>query len=267
MPGWFKLTARVREKEAFLLWLAESGTRGVWEVDDRTLVAYALSPFPPPPESLVESFTQEEEAGEDWERKWREKFTTVWAVEDVTVRPPWERTRGVPFDLVIYPAFAFGTGHHPTTVLCLRMIRKYLKKGMAFLDVGTGSGVLAFLAWKMRARPIVAVDCDPLACAEFERNAALNGIPGEDITLVGDLALVRGTFDCVVVNISASFCHRHFEDLLRRLREGGYLILSGFTEKDLIPLLGRARRQHLQDVEIAEDSSWMVVVLHRFPVV
>lgn len=258
---WFKMTARVREKDAFLLWLSEHESRGVWEVDESTLVAYGLSPFPPPPPEYVTEWYQEEEEGEDWERRFRESFTTVRIGGDITVRPPWEAPSGAPFDIVIYPAFAFGTGHHPTTVLCLRMIRKYFREGMAFLDVGTGSGVLAFLALKMRASSVAALDCDPLAIAEFQRNAGLNGIPLEVVDLrLGSIDAISGTFDCIAANVSLHFHLEHLGDLVARLREGGYLILSGF-ERDDFPLLAeRAKHFPLGLVEVVEDTPWVAVV-------
>ncbi len=258
---WFKLIARVREKDAFLLWLSEHGTRGVWEKDEHTLVAYGLSPFPEPPSVLVEDWKQEVEEGEDWEKQCREGFTTVWVTGDTTVRPPWERETGVPFDLVIYPAFAFGTGHHPTTVACLLMLRKYLREGMAFLDMGTGSGILTFLAFRMGARPLVAVDCDPLALLEFQRNAALNGVPLESVSLLlGGIDAVSGTFDCIVANIGIRFHLEHLEDFLERLREGGYLILSGFEKEDFPLLSAKVQDSPLRVVEVVENTSWVTVV-------
>lgn len=258
---WFKMTARVREKDAFLLWLSEHGTCGVWELDEHILVAYGTSPFPEPPLEYVTEWKQEEESGEDWERRFREGFTTVWVGEDVAVRPPWEKHSGALFDIVIYPAFAFGTGHHPTTAMCLQMIRKYVKEGMAFLDVGTGSGILSFLAYKMGARPVVALDCDPLAISEFQRNAALNGIPPGAIDLrLGSIDAVSGIFNCVVANVSLYFHLEHLVDFLHRLREGGYLILSGFEGKDFPLLSERAQSLPLCLVEVAENTSWMAVV-------
>lgn len=258
---WFKMTVRVREKDPFLLWLAEHGTRGVWEVGDGILVAYGLSPFPEPPLEYVIEWQQEEEEETDWEQRFREGFPTVWIGEDIAVRPPWEEHSGAPFDIVIYPAFAFGTGHHPTTAMCLRMIRKYLQKGMAFLDVGTGSGVLAFLAYKMQASPVVALDCDPLALAEFQRNAVLNGIPLEAVDLrLGSIEAVSGLFDCIVANVSLHFHLEHLKDLVVRLREGGYLILSGFERKDFPLLDERAKPWPLNLVDVAEEAFWMTVV-------
>lgn len=265
MPGkWFKLTARPKDREAFLLWVSGEDIRGLWEVDEETVVAYALRPFPPPPPGLVREWAQEEEGEGNWEEEWRKGFGILWVTEDVSIRPPWERRTRAPFDLVIYPAFAFGTGHHPTTLWCLRMIRKYLKEGMAFLDVGTGSGILTFLAWKMKAHPLWAVDYDPLAIEEFRRNASLNGVPlGEVHLLLGHIGAIRERFDCIVANVSAYFHLTHLEDLVGLLEEGGYLILSGIESKDFPPLSERAILCGLSLLEVHEEAFWVTVVYSR----
>jgi ribosomal protein L11 methyltransferase len=261
---WFKLTARLRDREGFLLWISGEDVRGLWEVDGETVVVYALHPFSPPPPELVRDWTQEEEGERDWEDEWRKGFGTVWVAEDVSVRPPWESETHAPFDLVIYPAFAFGTGHHPTTLWCLRMIRKYLKEGMAFLDVGTGSGILTFLAWKMKAHPLWAIDCDPLAIEEFRRNAFLNGVPLEEVhLLLGGISAARGRFDCIVANVSVHFHLTHLKDLVDLLGEGGHLILSGIESRDFPSLSKRAALYGLSFLEMHEEAFWVTVVYFK----
>ncbi len=89
------------------------------------------------------------------------------------VRPPGKTRKGAAVELVIYPAYAFGT-QHPTTYWCLYMIDKYFQRGQSFLDVGSGSGILSILAAKLEGGRIVALDIDPHAGEELRRNLSLN---------------------------------------------------------------------------------------------
>ncbi|WP_163436407.1 50S ribosomal protein L11 methyltransferase, partial [Escherichia coli] len=80
----------------------------------------------------------------------------------------------------IEAALAFGTGHHGTTLGCLRALVGVLRRGRpgAVLDVGTGTGILAFAAARALHRTVVAGDLDPEAVATARGNARLNGLAG-----------------------------------------------------------------------------------------
>ncbi len=123
----------------------------------------------------------------DWATAWREYFTAVLCGEDFVVVAPWMVGPDQPFPgripLVIDPKQAFGTGHHPTTALCLEAISDlyqngWLGRGMRFLDIGTGSGVLGLACAKLGMTG-VGVDVDPLSIDNVEQNKRLNDVPDE----------------------------------------------------------------------------------------
>ncbi|MCK9907181.1 50S ribosomal protein L11 methyltransferase, partial [Frankia sp. Cpl3] len=77
-----------------------------------------------------------------------------------------------PDELVIEmdPGMAFGTGTHPTTVLCLRALEKYMQPGDRVYDVGTGTAILSIAAAKLGARHVLAMDLDDVAVRSAQAN-------------------------------------------------------------------------------------------------
>lgn len=159
----------------------------------------------------------------------------------------------------------FGCGTHPTTRLCVHMIERYLKPGMRFLDVGTGSGILALAAAKLGAHEVIGVDVDPKAIAEAQANMQLNDL-GDCIDFaVGDAswATLKGVepFDLVVSNILADV---HLQSLgrglLSTLRRGGRLILSGMYRAGASKVAQSLERMGWKVVEFASIGPWTAIM-------
>ncbi|HJW74538.1 MAG TPA: 50S ribosomal protein L11 methyltransferase, partial [Thermoleophilia bacterium] len=112
-----------------------------------------------------------EETG--WEERWRHLHRAA-TVGNVTVRPQWVPSEPGTLDVAIDIGMAFGTGAHATTRQCLDELQR-LPVG-SLLDVGTGSGVLAIAALRLGFAPVYALDYDPTALAQAERNARLNDV-------------------------------------------------------------------------------------------
>ena len=102
---------------------------------------------------------------EDWNETWKKGFHSIDIGERFTILPPWEQEKKGRVNLVIDPAMAFGTGHHETTRSCLVLMEKYADKTGkdTFLDLGTGTGLLAIAAAKLGYRHVLGIDIDPLA--------------------------------------------------------------------------------------------------------
>ncbi|MCU0697283.1 MAG: 50S ribosomal protein L11 methyltransferase [Myxococcaceae bacterium] len=143
---------------------------------------------------------------QDWSVAWRERIKSV-TVGRLWVGPPWEKATA-PADkvcLFIEPKMAFGTGDHPTTSLCLAAVDSYLAShpGCSVLDVGTGTGVLAFAAKKLGSGRTVGTDNDPVAIELAKECAEENGLSGVELS-TKTLDEVEGTFDFVLANILAN---------------------------------------------------------------
>jgi ribosomal protein L11 methyltransferase len=205
---------------------------------------------------------------EDWARRSQENLRAI-DVGALVIAPPWDvpgrrpdgggRLADVPV-IVIDPSTGFGTGHHATTRLCLRLLQRLDLRGARVLDIGTGSGVLALAAWKLGAADVVAVDNDPDALDNARANISRNGA-GPAIDIIQDdldgLRIQRA--DIVLANLTGAVLVRYAAELRALVTDGGYLAVSGFSPDDVAVIL----RAFAGLKVISEDSEeeWAVIGL------
>jgi ribosomal protein L11 methyltransferase len=138
-----------------------------------------------------------------WERAWLADWKSMrfgrrlWVCPTAADAPEDPRAVVVRLD----PGLAFGTGTHPTTALCLRMLDALPLSGASVIDYGCGSGILGIAALKLGAARVTAVDLDPQALIATRENAIRNGVSSQIETQAVPAALQAA--DCVVANILA----------------------------------------------------------------
>jgi ribosomal protein L11 methyltransferase len=184
----------------------------------------------------------------DWEHRWR-AFHRPLRVGPLWIGPPWERPAPDANAVVIDPGRAFGTGGHPTTRLCLRLLLEAVRGSL--LDVGCGSGVLAIAAARLGFAPVIAIDDDPVALSAARRNARTNNA-SVDLRRGDALGSVLPQTDVAVANVSWEFAAK----LAPRLRARD-LIISGYLESEH-PVTGVYR----QECRLTEDG-WAADLLRR----
>ena len=116
---------------------------------------------------------------EDWATSWKKYYHPVKISGRFTIVPTWENYEPVDTDELIIeldPGMAFGTGTHPTTVMCLQALEKYVQQNNTVVDVGTGSGVLAIGAALLGASKVHALDLDEVAVTAAKENIELNNV-------------------------------------------------------------------------------------------
>lgn len=126
--------------------------------------------------------------------------------------------------LELDPGLAFGTGSHPTTRLCMEWLEQSVKPGQSVLDYGCGSGILAILAKKCGANPVIGIDIDPQAVESARQNSERNHA---EVTYGLPDACPDGEFDIVVANILSNPLKLMASMLASKVKPGGRIALSG----------------------------------------
>ena len=201
---------------------------------------------------------------EDWAHSWKAFFHPAKISKRIVIKPTWQNYVADPEDVVLEvdPGMAFGTGTHPTTTLCIRLIEKYLRPGQTLLDVGTGSGILMVAAAKLGAANVTGVDIDDTAVPIAQANLKYNQIPGTDYSVYqGDLTTVTGRqFDLVVANILSEVILDLLDDIPRVLNPLGVFICSGI----ITPKTGLIRQKmtavNIPPLETVTLEEWAAIV-------
>jgi ribosomal protein L11 methyltransferase len=174
----------------------------------------------------------------DWEREWMQHYQPVQYAADLWICPSWLKPpQPQATNIMLDPGLAFGTGTHPTTAMCLRLLAAMDLENKQVTDFGCGSGVLAIGALLLGARAALGVDTDPQALVATRSNAQRNRIEAQRLQLRLPAELDGSErADLVVANILAGPLCDLTTTLCDQLRPGGILILSGILAEQT-PLL------------------------------
>ncbi|MHB8844145.1 MAG: 50S ribosomal protein L11 methyltransferase [Nitrospirota bacterium] len=200
----------------------------------------------------------------DWNETWKKTFSPVDAGTLFTILPPWERPSGDRIPLIIDPGMAFGTGHHETTRSCIVLMERYAPSidRARFLDLGTGTGLLAIAAQKLGFTDIIGVDSDPLAVEAAEKNLALNGA-GSIAFFTGSIADAPGTYAMIAANLISGTLVELAGEIASRVRTPGVAILSGILAGQDDEVAEAMEQAGLVCVERLRDGKWISLACRR----
>ena len=207
---------------------------------------------------------------EDWAARSQAALGPI-TVGRIVVAPPWARgqSSGSNIEIVILPSMGFGTGHHASTRLCLRLLQAVPVAGKRVLDVGTGSGVLALAAGRLGAGTVMAVDSDPDALASASDNLRLNemttGIETRPFDLEDEPGQEAGRFDVVMANLTGGLLIRHAERLAQLATADGLLLVSGFEGSEAEAVGAAFAIMGWRQIGRLDEENWTGLTLTSIP--
>ncbi|WP_029894391.1 50S ribosomal protein L11 methyltransferase [Desulfohalovibrio reitneri] len=270
---------RADEASAVLAERAPQGWQEAEEQDGTTVFTIHLDAHPLADELASElsrvlpgaEIVRQEVEEEDWSMAWRDFFTPIAAGDVFEILPPWlqdERDPGRE-TIVIEPKMAFGTGHHPTTALCLQAIGDLLLAGRlrdagGFLDLGCGSGILAIGLAKAGLSG-TGVDIDPQAVACARENLERNRVADRVELACGSIDALSpdASFDVIAANILSEPLIAMASPITQRLSPGGVLLLSGLLIEQAEQVESAYTALGLPPADRLEQGEWAALVIDR----
>lgn len=210
-------------------------------------------------------------AEQDWKDKWLENYEGILIGDDILIIPEGNESVAEKYNqkpetvIMLDPRDAFGCGSHPTTYLCLKIMKKILLKHNinTCLDIGTGTGVLAIYANKRGVQDVSAIDNSFDSIDKARYNAKINKC--EDITIeqadLFDFNDFSKTYNLVAANILTSIIQKNIDKLIKLMDDKGLLLLSGISLEWADEVLELFESYKLNVIEQLEKDGWLAFLL------
>ena len=223
---------------------------------------------------------------ENWAESWKRHFKPLAIGNALLVKPSWSKLRAKKNQAVIIldPGLSFGTGQHPTTSFCLQQVAWHGSKfqvpssklgkpprqrnskletrnsKLSFLDIGTGSGILAIAAAKLGYTPVEAFDFDPEAVAIARANAKRNRVADSIHIHQADVTKLprRGAkkFSVVCANLISTLLISEQARIAATVQAGGTLVLAGILQKEFSQVRSAYEKAGLRLAAERAENEW-----------
>jgi ribosomal protein L11 methyltransferase len=215
-------------------------------------------------EMLIESFGIKKELLENknWNELWEKSREVIRVSDRIIIKPTFKdySAKANEIVLTIDPKMSFGTGEHQTTKLILKLLEKYVKRGMKVLDVGSGTGILAIASVKLGAKRAIAVDFDEICLENCKENCILNGVENSVEVLTGEIDDVKeDEFDLILANILLEIA----KEVKIKTRKNGIVILSGLLKEDEESIIRNYSLAGFQFIEKLILDEWIALLFQN----
>ncbi len=204
---------------------------------------------------------------DDWLTRWKDDWKPFVLTPGIDVVPVAHkeayRARGRR-PIFLDTVMSFGTGLHETTRFTAGFIAEHKNKYISFLDIGTGTGILALVALKCGFSDVCAVDVEAMSVEAAKINYRANGHAVKNIYRA-DVKTFKlpQQFDCVAANLITQDLIALRRKILNFVRPGGILVVSGISLERLALLRRSFKDLPLRCVKIKKGRQWAAVLYRR----
>ena len=203
---------------------------------------------------------------DDWASRSQANLQAV-QIGQIIVAPPWDLPKrpvdSTDITVIIQPALGFGSGHHETTRLALLGLQELNLKGLAVLDLGTGSGVLAIAAIKLGGRRALGIDRDPDAIASAQDSVRRNGVTDRVELRTGNISeLAAVTAPVVIANLTGPTLTTLASVITTSVESGGHLVVTGILDREETAVL-QAYNNQARVVWRHSEGEWIGLVMQN----
>jgi ribosomal protein L11 methyltransferase len=214
-------------------------------------------------DSAIKNIEWREVEDQDWLVEWKKHWKPTETGKFI-IAPMWETIENANKIVIrIEPSMAFGTGTHETTRLCLRAIEEHYQ-GESFLDVGTGTGILAIAAAKSKIQnpksKILGCDTDEGSIVIAKENAEVNETPEIEF-YVGSIDENTPKFDFVCANLTADVIVPILPLLITKYNQ--ILVLSGILKEQENLVLSELKKLEVENCQVKTDGEWISILISR----
>lgn len=199
----------------------------------------------------------------NWNAEWEASIEPVVVNERIVIVPEWRTEEFTqPLRLVITPKMSFGTGHHATTRMMCRLMEQYVQPDSTWIDVGTGTGVLAILAARLGARDVFAFDNDEWSFVNSQENIERNNVADRvrlehvdlhAVELPHCSGLAANLYRHLVIPYAATF--------VNAVEPGGVILLSGILRYDADEVCAPFLELGCRIEELLTETEWCAIAL------
>ena len=200
----------------------------------------------------------------NWNEEWESNYQPEIIDNKLYIRAEFHAPNpDYPMEIVVQPRMAFGTGHHPTTSQVMKVMIKTDFTGKSVLDMGSGTGILAILAFMQGASSALAIDNDANAVENSRENAVRNGYPQMEVELGEGEAIAGKKFDVILANINRNIILQDLHLYNDAMNEGSILITSGYYTDDLPVIKNKAAEMGIQYLHHTSENEWCCAVFEK----
>jgi ribosomal protein L11 methyltransferase len=219
-------------------------------------------------QNIIESFSVSSEVTEakNWNELWEKSREVIRVSDHIVVKPTFKDYESKPDEIVITidPKMSFGTGEHQTTKQVIQLLEKYIKPETKILDVGSGTGILSIAALKLGASYAVAVDNDEVCYENCLENSKLNDVEKQIAIINGTIKSVKeDNFDIIIANIQKNILILIAEDIYKKIKSSGIVILAGLLDKDEDEVVKNYQSIGFTYIESISMDEWVAVLMVR----